>query len=59
MAPGSVVDEAAVVVAQGRRVVVVAPDVVAALLVQIGAAVAADAGVDANGRVAVQALGPV
>src|SRR5690242_9202098 len=46
--PGPGVDDAAVVVAQGCGVGVVVPEVVVAVLEQVGAVVAADAGVDAD-----------
>ena len=56
VAPGLVVDEAAVVVAQGGGVVVVVPHVGAAVLVEVGAGVAAHAGVDADRGAAGQAV---
>lgn len=48
-APGLGVNGAAAVVAQGRGVGVVVPDVVAAVLVEVGSGVAALAGVDIGG----------
>jgi hypothetical protein len=56
VAPGGVVDEASVVVAEGGGVGAVVPDVVAAVLVQIGVGVAAVAGVDADGGAAFEAV---
>ncbi len=55
VAPRLVVDEPAPVVAQGRGVLVVVPHVVAAVLVDVRAAVTADAGVVADSATAVQA----
>jgi hypothetical protein len=48
VAPGLLVDEAAVVVAQGGGVTVVVPHVLPAVLVEVGAGVAALTGVDAD-----------
>lgn len=56
VAPGLLVDEAAVVVAQGGGVVVVVPHVLAAVLEQVGAGVAALTGVDADRGAAGQAV---
>ncbi|MFD1277852.1 DUF6417 family protein [Streptomyces kaempferi] len=55
-APRDDVDDATVVVAEGRGVGAVVPDVVAAVLVDVAEGVAADAGVDTDGGAAVQAV---
>lgn len=57
-APGLVVDEAAVVVARGGGVVVVVPHVAAAVLVEVGAGVAALTGVDTGRGTAGQTVWP-
>lgn len=55
VAPGDLVDEPAVVISRRRGVVVVVPYVCPAVLEEVGAGVAADAGVDADRGTPVEA----